>query len=62
MRAVIDSLHYLLRSCDTRRAGTRFSEDPVILRDSVRLEENLWEYGAKVDPLACVRRAVRGIL
>ena len=44
----------------------RFSEDPGILRDLVRLEEDLEEdgVGVNVDPLriTCVRRAVWGML
>ena len=40
----------------------RFSEDPDILRDLVHLEEDLGEDGVKVEPLACVRRAVWGML
>ena len=42
----------------------RFSEDPDIVRDLVHLEEDLEENAAGVssDPLACVRRAVSGML
>ena len=40
----------------------RFSEDPDILRDLVHLEEDLGEDGVKVEPLACVRRSVWGML
>ena len=40
----------------------RFSEDPDILRDLLHLEEDLGEDGVKVEPLACVRRAVWGML
>ena len=42
----------------------RFSEDPDIVRDLVHLEEDLEENAAGVssDPLACVRRAVWGML
>ena len=38
--------------------------DPDIVRDLVRLEEDLEENAARVssDPLACVRRVVRGML
>ena len=36
----------------------RFSDDPDILWDLVRLEEDLGEDGVKVEPLACVRRSV----
>ena len=41
-----------------------FSEDPDIVRDLVYLEEDLVENAAGVssDPLACVRRAVWGML
>ena len=39
----------------------RFSEDPDIVRDLVHLEKGLEENGAG-DPLACVRRAVWGML
>ena len=41
-----------------------FSEDPDIVRDLVQLEEDLFENAAGVssDPLACVRRAVWGML
>ena len=39
----------------------RFSEDPGILRDLVHHEEDLGEDGAKVEPLACVRRSVWGM-
>ena len=38
------------------------SEDPDILRDSVHREEDLGEDGVKVEPLACVRRSVCGML
>ena len=40
----------------------RFSEDPDILRDLVHLEEDLGEDEVKVEPLACVRRSVCGML
>ena len=40
----------------------RFSDDPNIARDLVYLEEDLGEDGVKVDPLTCVRKAVRGML
>ena len=40
----------------------RFSEDQDILRDLVHLEEDLGEDGVKVEPLACVRRSVWGML
>ena len=42
----------------------RFSEDPNIVRDLVHLEEDLEENAAGVssNPLACVRRAVWGML
>ena len=40
----------------------RFSQDQDILRDLVHLEEDLGEDGVKVEPLACVRRAVWGML
>lgn len=40
----------------------RLSEDPDILRDLVHLEEDLGEDGVKFDPLACVPRAVWGML
>ena len=40
----------------------RFSEDSDILRDLVHLEEDLGEGGVKVEPLACVRRSVGGML
>ena len=42
----------------------RFSEDAYIVRDLVHLEEDLEENAAGVgsDPLACVRRAVWGML
>ena len=40
----------------------RFSVDPDILRDLVHLEEDLGEDGVKVEPLACVRRSVWGML
>ena len=40
----------------------RFSDDPDILWDLVRLEEDLGEDGVKVEPLACVRRSVWGML
>ena len=41
-----------------------FSEDPDIVRDLVHLEEDLKENAAGVSsyPLACVRRAVWGML
>ena len=38
------------------------SEDPDILRYSVHLEEDFGEGGLKVEPLACVRRSVCGML
>ena len=40
----------------------RFSEDQYILRDLVHLEEDLGEDEVQVDPLAYVRRAVRGMI
>ena len=48
----------------THAVVVRFSEDPDIVRDLVHLEENLEENAAGVssDPLACVRRAVWGML
>ena len=48
----------------TEAAVIRFSEDPDIVRDLVHLEEDLEENAAGVrpDPLACVRRAVWGML
>ena len=39
-----------------------FSEDPDILRDLVHLEEDFGEGGLEVEPLACVRRSVCGML
>ena len=58
------SFQYLLRCCDTRRAGIRFSEDPETVRDLVNLEEDHEEdvVGVDSDPLTCVRRAVSGML
>ena len=48
----------------THAVEVRFSEDPDIVRDLVHLEEDLEENAAGVssDPLACVRRAVWGML
>ena len=48
----------------THAVVVRFSEDPDIVRDLVHLEEDLEENAAGVssDPLACVRRAVWGML
>ena len=48
----------------THAVVVRFSEDPDIVRDSVHLEEDLEENAAGIssDPLACVRRAVGGML
>ena len=41
----------------------RFSEDPDIVRDLVHLEEDLEQNVAvSSDPLACVQRAVWGML
>ena len=40
----------------------RFREDPVILRDLVHLEEDFGEGGLEVEPVACVRRSVCGML
>ena len=42
----------------------RFSDDPDIVRDLVHLEEDFEENvaGASLDPLACLRRAVWGML
>ena len=40
----------------------RVSEDPEIVRDLVHLEEDLGEDGVNVEPLACVRRSVCGLL
>ena len=40
----------------------RFSEVPDILRDLVHLEEDLGEDGVEVEPLACMRRSVWGML
>ena len=44
--------------------GSNFSEDPDIVRDLVHLEEELEENAAGVssDPLACVWRAVWGMM
>ena len=39
-----------------------FSEDPDMLRNLVHHEEDLGENGVKVEPLACVRRSVCGLL
>ena len=39
-----------------------FSEDPDMLRNLVHHEEDLGENGVKVEPLACVRRSVWGML
>ena len=48
----------------TQAVVVRFSEDPDVVRDLVHLEEDLEENAAGVssDPLACVRRAVWGML
>ena len=48
----------------THAVALRFREDPDIVRDFVHLEEDLDKNAARVnsDPLACVRRAVRGML
>ena len=48
----------------THAVVVRFSEDPDIVRDLFHLEEDLEENAAGVssDPLACVRRAVWGML
>ena len=48
----------------THAVVVRFSEDPNIVRDLVYLEEDLEENAAGVssNPLACVRRAVWGML
>ena len=48
----------------THAVVVRFSEDPDIVRDLVHLAEDLEENAAGVssDPLACVWRAVRGML
>ena len=48
----------------THAVVVRFSEDPNIVRDLVHLEEDLEENAAGVssNPLACVRRAVWGML
>ena len=48
----------------THAVGVRFSEDPDIMRDLVHLDEDLEDNAAGVssDPLACVRRAVWGML
>ena len=43
-------------------ALVRFSEDPDILRGLVHLEEDRGENGVEVEPLACVRRSIWGIL
>ena len=48
----------------THAVVVRFSEDPDMVWDLVHLEEDLEENAAVVssDPLACVRRAVWGML
>ena len=48
----------------THAVVARFSEDPDIVRDLVHLEKDLEENasGVSSDPLACVRRAVWGML
>ena len=48
----------------THAVIVRFSEDPDIVRDFGHLDEDLEENAAGVssDPLACVRRAVWGML
>ena len=40
----------------------RFSEDPDLLRNLIHLEADLGEDGVEVEPLACVRRSVWGML
>ena len=48
----------------THAVALGFGVDPDIVRDFVHLEEDLDKNAARVnsDPLACVRRAVRGML
>ena len=69
MLTVIRQFHEGMRARVRKDAVThavvvRFSEDPHIVRDLVHLEEELEENAAGVssDPLACVRRAVWGML
>ena len=40
----------------------RFNEDPDTLKDRVHLEEDLGGNGVEVEPLACVRKSVWGML
>ena len=56
------SFQCAFRRCHTCRPLIRFSEDLDILRDLVHLEEDLGEDGVEVEPLACVRRSVWGML
>ena len=52
----------IFRRCDTCRLLTRFSEDPDILKDMVHLQEDLGGNGEEVEPLACVRSSIWGML
>ena len=49
-------------AAEIRAVMVRFSENPDILRDLVHLEEDLGENEVEVEPLACVRRSVWGML
>ena len=45
-----------------RAVLVHFSAGPKVLRHLVHLEEDLGEDGVKVDTLACIRRAIWGML
>ena len=61
---VLSPLLFKIFAAATHDVVLRFSDDPDIVRDLVHLEEDLEENAAGLssDPIACVRRAVWGML
>ena len=62
MSTVAASSQCIFRRSAMRCVPLSFSEDPDILRDLMHLEEDFGEGGLEVEPLACVRRSVCGML
>ena len=62
MCTVAVSSQGIFRLTAIRSVPPSFREDPDILRDFVHLEEDFGEGGLEVEPLACVRRSVCGML
>ena len=58
----VASSQCMFRRTAVHSVPLRFREYPVITRDLVHLEEDFGEGGLEVEPLACVRRSVCGML